>query len=181
MRLSPLNIKKQEFSKKFRGIDPDEVQAFLEKIADDWEELQTENDALKKQVEENSVQLNEYRRIEKSLQDTLLKAQENSSKTIESTKKQASLMLKESEIKAQQLIDKAKENAADIMNSIINLREERDLIIAKLKAIVNSQANLLEMKVERAGEEPNQRQTQEKTPEQKKFQVNIDQVIEKLL
>lgn len=180
MRISPVNIKRQEFSKSFRGLDPEEVQAFLEKVSEDFESLIAENEALKKTIEENNAQLAEYRRIEKNLQETLLKAQENSAKSIESTRKQASLMLKESEIKAQQIIDKAKESANEIRNSIISLREERDAIIAKLKAIVNTQSSLLEMKVERAGDEPTA--APEKKQEQpKKFQVNIDQVIDKLL
>ena len=34
-------------------------------------------------------------------------------------------------------IEKARENANDIRNAIINLREEKDLIISKLKAIVS--------------------------------------------
>lgn len=178
MKISPLAIKRQEFSKSFRGLDAEEVQAFLEKLAEQVEELIAENDSMKKQVEDASTQLAEYRRIEKNLQETLLKAQENSAKSIESTKKQASLMLKEAELKAQQIIDKAKENANEIRSSIINLREERDVIIAKLRAIITSQTNLLEMKVEKAGEEP---AAEKKIEPPKKFQVNIDQVIDKLL
>jgi cell division initiation protein len=178
MRLSAVSIKHQEFNKVFRGFDAEEVQAFLDKIADDYEELQTENEVLKKQVEEAEEQLVEFRRIEKNLQETLLKAQENSAKSMESSKKQTNLMMKEAEIKAQQLIEKAKENANEVRSSIINLREERDLIIAKLRAIINSQANLLEMKVEKAGDEP---APEKKTEAPKKHQINIDTVIEKLL
>jgi cell division initiation protein len=181
MRVTPLQIKRQEFSKKLRGFDPEEVQDFLDKIAQTFEEVTAENDALKKQVEESSAQLAEYRRIEKNLQETLLKAQENSSKAIESTKKQSGLMMKEAEIKAQQIIDKAKEQANDVRNSIIQLREERDLIIARVKAIVTSQANLLEMKVESAGEEYVPAAEKKTVELQKKRQINIDKVIEKII
>jgi cell division initiation protein len=177
MRLSPLHIKRQEFSKSFRGFDAEEVQAFMDRLADEYEELIKENDKLKKDLEEAQEQLAEYHRIEKSLQETLLKAQENSSKAIESTKKQATLMIKEAEIRAQQIIDTASENANEIRNSIISLREERDLIVAKLKAIITSQSNLLELRVEKAGEEPKP----EKKIEQKRSQINIDQVIDKFL
>jgi cell division initiation protein len=181
MRVTPLQIKRQEFSKKLRGFDPEEVQDFLEKISQTFEEVIAENDALKKQVDESSSQLAEYRRIEKNLQETLLKAQENSSKAIESTKKQSGLMMKEAEIKAQQIIDKAKEQANDVRNSIIQLREERDLIIARLKAIVTSQANLLELKVESAGDEFVPATEKKAVETQKKRQINIDKVIEKII
>ncbi len=153
MKFSPLSIKKQDFSRSVRGFDKEEVQAFLEKLADEFEDLLRENETLKKDLDDANEKLTEFRKIEKSLQGTLLKAQESSSKAIESTKKQSNLMIKEAEIKASQIIEKARENANAIRSAVINLREERDLIISKLKAVITSQAHLLEMKVEEAGEE----------------------------
>lgn len=35
MKISPLEIRQQEFTKKMRGFDPDEVQSFLESLADE--------------------------------------------------------------------------------------------------------------------------------------------------
>ena len=127
MKFSPMSIKKQEFNKVMRGYDKDEVQAFLDKLSDEFETLQKENDSLRKNLKNLTAKLNEFRRIEKNLQDTLLKAQESSSKSLESTKKQSSLMIKEAEIKASQIIEKAKENANEIRNAVINLREEKNL------------------------------------------------------
>ena len=181
MRLTSLQIKRHEFAKKLRGFDPEEVQDFLEQISHEFEDIVAENETLKKQVEETNTQLSEFRRIEKNLQETLLKAQENSSKAIESTRKQSGLMMKEAEIKAQQIIDKAKEQANDVRNSIIQLREERDLIISRLKAIVTSQASLLELKVESAGEEYMPAAEKKTNELQKRRQINIDKVIEKII
>jgi cell division initiation protein len=178
MKVSPISIKKQEFNKVMRGYDKDEVQAFLDKLADEFETLQKDNDSLKRDLEESTVKLAEFRRIEKNLQDTLLKAQESSSKSIESTKKQSSLMMKEAEIKASQILEKARENANEIRNAVINLREEKDLIVANLKAIINSQAHLLELKVESAGEEVIETGHIEQA---KKIDINVDEIVSKLL
>lgn len=179
MKVSPINIKKQEFNRSVRGYDKDEVQAYLDKLADEVESLLKENESLKRELEQANSRLVEFRRIEKSLQETLLKAQESSSKSIESTKKQTGLMIKEAEIKASQILEKARENANSIRNSVINLREERDLIVAKLRAIINSQANLLEMKVAEAGNE----EVIVKKPEQPaaKIEVDINDIVNKIL
>lgn len=123
MKLTPLNIKRHEFNKSFRGFNPEEVQSFLDELADEFEANIKEIDALKRKVEEQEEHIAEFKRIEKNLQDTLLKAQENSAKSIESTKKQTALMIKEAEIKASQLIEKAKESVDEMRNSIIKLRE----------------------------------------------------------
>jgi cell division initiation protein len=178
MKISPVSIKRQEFGKSVRGYNVDEVHVFLEKVADAVEDLQKENDKLKKELDDLTEKVGEYRKIEKNLQATLLKAQENSAKSVESTKKQTTLMIKEAEIKASQILEKARESANEIRNAVINLREERDLIIAKLKAIVNPQAHLLNVKVEYSGEEPAELKTIEQP---KKVSVDVDNIVNKLL
>jgi cell division initiation protein len=178
MKVSPISIKKQEFNKSFRGYDPEEVQAFLEKLADNFDELQKENDSFKEQLENANVHLAEFRRIEKNLQDTLLKAQESSSKAIDSVKKQTNLMVKEAEIKASQILEKARENANEIRDAVIKLREERDLLISKLKAMIDSQAHLFEVKVKDAGAESS---VMKKPEQSKKVDINVDDIVNKIL
>lgn len=178
MRLSPLNIKKQEFDKSVRGYDKDEVASFLEKVADEFEGLIKENENLKRELEAANNRLTEFRRIEKSLQETLIKAQDSSAKAVESAKRQTGLMIKEAEIKAAQIIEKARESANEVRNAVINLREEKDLIIAKLKSIVTTQAHLLEIKVESAG---NEEENQVHTETLKNIDINVDDIVNKLL
>jgi cell division initiation protein len=178
LKLSPIEIRQQEFQKKMRGYDPDEVQSFLEKLSDDLDELQKENESLKSELENVNEQLAEYKKIEKNLQDTLLKAQDSSTKSLEATKKQTGLMIKEAELKASQIIEKARENADELRNAVVNLREEKDLILAKLKAIVNSQANLLELKVKPSGDEKTKEKKGDKSA---KMDIDINDIVNKIL
>jgi cell division initiation protein len=177
MKLSPENIKKQEFKNSFRGFDKEEVQAFLEKLADDVDELQKENEELKVKFEEVNKQLSGFKKLEKNIQDTLAKAQESSSRTVESARKKTNLIIQEAELKAQQILKKARENANDVRNSLVQLREERNLIVSKLKAIINSQAQLLEIKVENDVREKESADAVEKTS---KVNVNPDDIADKL-
>jgi cell division initiation protein len=87
-------------------------------------------------------------------------------------------MIREAELKASQIIEKARESTNDIRNAVINLREEKDLILAKLKAIVSSQANLLELKVERAGDE---KTAGKKIEESNKMDIDINDILNKIL
>jgi len=178
MKLSPLLIKQQEFTKSLRGFDTEEVEDFLHKIASDVDSLLQENENLKEEVESLNQRVTEFRSIEKNLQDTLLKAQESSTKAIESSKKQTNLIIKEAEIKASQMLENAKQEINDIRNAVVNLREERDLIVAKLKSIINSQAHLLENKVKEAGDEPVQAK---KTETQENVDIDVDDIVDKLL
>jgi len=183
MKYTPFGIKNQEFNKSVRGYDKDEVKAFLEKLADEFERLQNENDKLKTDLEKMDEQLKEYRKIEKNLQTALLSATETTTKAVDSTKKQTALMIKEAELKAAQIIEKAKESANSIRHTVSQLREEKKLLIARLKAMIESQSNVLEMNVENiqsySVKKEQTKQASIKTDEQS--DINVNDILEKLL
>lgn len=178
MKLSPLFIKKQEFEKSMRGYNVDEVQAFLDKISSDMEELLNQNEQLENEVERLRHELDDFHKIEQKLQETLLKQQETSVQAIEASKKQSALIVKEAEIKASQIIQNSENIANEMRNAVAVLREEKDLIIAKLKAIVSTQSNLFEGKVKEAGEEPKKPKVQD---EPEKLDIDVDGIVDKLL
>jgi len=182
MKFTPFGIKNQEFNRTVRGYDRDEVRAFLEKLSDEFEKLQNDNDKMKVETEHIEEQLKEFKRIEKNLQQALLNTTESGSKAVDSAKKQTSLMIKEAELKSVQIIEKAKEYANSVRDSVLNLREEKKLLIARIKALVNTQSSLLEFDVQnidthvKKKEAPKERENQEDQSE-----INIDDILEKLL
>jgi cell division initiation protein len=177
MKFTPLNIKSQEFNKSVRGYDRDEVKAFLEKLSDEFAKLQSENDKYANELEELREQIKDFKKIEKNLQDTLLNAHESSNKAVDSAKKQTALLLKEAELKSSQIIEKAKENASAIRESVLKLREEKNLLIARLKGMVESQATLLEVAFEYGVDIKKEIKPKKQTPKS----INTDDILEKLL
>lgn len=182
MKFTPFGIKNQEFNRTVRGYDRDEVRAFLEKLADEFEKLQSDNDKLKAELERQEDQLKEFKRIEKNLQQAMLNQTESATKTIDSAKKQTALILKEAELKGAQLIEKAKENANSVRDSVLRLREERKLLIARLKALVDSQSSLLEMNVQNIESRPKKKEiSKELLNREDQSEINVDDILEKLL
>lgn len=147
MKISTIAIKKQEFGKSTRGYNTKEVAVFLETLADDIDLIQQENDALKKQLEQVSAELEEYKGREESLNEKLLKAQEVASHKVENAEMKGSSIVRDAEGQARQIVETARQKAKEIKSTVIELREERNLIVAKLKAIINSQARLLDLKI----------------------------------
>jgi cell division initiation protein len=178
MKLTPLLIKKQEFTKSLRGFNVEEVQSFLDQLSNEFEDLIRENESLKEEIENLSQQVIEFQKIEKNLQETLERAQESSARTMESTKRQTEFMVKEAEIKASQMMENARDDANQIRSSVITLREEKDLIVAKLKAIVATQSHLLEGKLKDAGEEQTKPKQTEST---EKVDIDVDDIVNKIL
>ncbi len=178
MKLTPMTIKSQEFSKSLRGYDAEEVKTYLEKLANEIEQMVDENEKLTVEVEELRNRNSEFKKIEKELQDTLIKTKESSSQSLESTQKQTTTMVKEAEIKSKELLEKAKEEANEIRNAVITLREERDLIISKLKAMVATQATILEGKFQKSIKETKKPETKATKDD---FEVDVDDIVNKLL
>lgn len=142
--LTPLSIRRQEFKKKLSGYDCDEVNHFLELVADSFEDLIKKNEELNFQVANLNKRIQEYQQIEKELKQTLLTAQKTTNESIETSKRQASLIIKEAEIKAKELIESAKNEAKLISDSVAELRIEKDTLVDRIRAIVNAQLQLLD-------------------------------------
>jgi cell division initiation protein len=182
MKFTPFGIKNQEFNKSVRGFDRDEVNAFLERLSDEFEHLQNENEKLKNELDRQEEQLKEFKRIEKNLQQAMLNQTESTSRTVDSAKKQTALMVKEAELKSAQIIEKAKESANSVRDSVLKLREERKLLIARIKALIDSQSSLLEMNVQNIDTRPKKKAiAKEQTNQEEQSDINVDDILEKLL
>ena len=69
MKLTPLDLRKQQFKKVFRGYDPDEVRGFVEKLAQDWEEVLEEKRRAEERVDQIEDKLRHYEKVELALQE----------------------------------------------------------------------------------------------------------------
>ena len=75
MRITPLDVRKQEFRKSVRGFDCDEVQAFLSTLADEYEAVLVDNKVLRERFTDQSEKIDEYQSMERTLRDTLMTAE----------------------------------------------------------------------------------------------------------
>ncbi len=183
MKFTPFGIKNQEFNKSVRGYDRDEVKAFLEKLSDEFERLQQANEKLKAEIERNEDQIREFRKIEKNLQTAMLSATESTTKAVDSAKKQTALMVKEAELKAAQMIEKARENANSIRDAVLKLREEKKLLVSRIKAMIDSQASLLEFNVDNIETKKVKKKEvpKESIKRSDQTEIDVDDILEKLL
>ncbi len=143
MKLTPLEIRKQEFRKAMRGFDPIEVQTFLDMVAEQYEQLLEENNALNRRVIEMETKLRDYQENERTLRETLLNVQEVKKQSEESSRRQADLMLKEAELKALEILENARKQARQIREEVNWLKSQKESFINRLRHILVSQIELL--------------------------------------
>ncbi len=143
MKITPLDIRKQSFKKVFRGIDPEEVQAFLEMTAEEFERLNRENLTFKERERTLESEVKRYRDLEEMLQETLRTAQRAADNVHESAKKEARLIVKEADISGNRAIEKARNHVQMIRNEIVELKNQRDQFTARLQALIQAQQDCL--------------------------------------
>ncbi|MBI4726791.1 DivIVA domain-containing protein [candidate division TA06 bacterium] len=145
MKLTPLDIRKQTFKKKpMGGLDPAEVLAFLEMVAGEVEELIRENTSLAERLEGLETKVDDYRRMEKTLQDTLLSAQKTSEDLRKNAEQRGDLMIKEAQFKADQIIGEARARLMDLQRQIADLKNMRSGYLAKFRSLLDSHLEMLQ-------------------------------------
>lgn len=145
MKLTPLDVRKQTFKKKgMGGLDPGEVQAFLEMVAAELEELVRENTSLAERMQGLDGKIEDYRRMEKTLQDTLMSAQKTSDELRENAEKRAELLLREAQFKADQIIGEARARLMDLQRQIADLKNLRSAYLAKFRSLLESHMDMLQ-------------------------------------
>jgi cell division initiation protein len=143
LKIAPVDIRNQQFKKVVRGADPEEVRIFLAIVADEMELLINENLELQEKSAALEVQVKEYRKVETALRDTLLTAERLSSEAKDNSRREAELILKDAVLKADRILDEATRRAYELRKEIVELKNQKDIYIARLRSLVETQLKML--------------------------------------
>jgi cell division initiation protein len=145
MRISPLDIRKQPFRRKLWGCDPDEVSSFLKLVASEFEEIIHQNNESGTQIKMLEQKLEQFVKIERILNETLITAQKATDEARVNAQKEAELIIKDSIVRSERYENEARNRAHDLEGDIITLRNQRDSFLARFKAMLITQLNLLDV------------------------------------
>lgn len=143
MEVTPLDIRKQEFKKSFSGYDKREVENFLEMVAMQLEGLIRENMSYKEQLNDVERKIDDYRRMERTLQDTLTSAQKTTDELRKNAEREGSIILKNSSLESQNIIHQAKIEESQLRSEIKTLITMKNNFIAKFKGMIEAYSKML--------------------------------------
>ena len=124
MKITALDIRQKTFEKSFRGIDKDEVQAFLNTISQQWERLGDENRELRLKLEHAQQDVQKMREVESSLYRTLKTAEDTSNNITEQAQRDADLRIREAQLQAENLLNEARQRARSIVDEAYQQAEK---------------------------------------------------------
>ena len=144
MRITPLDVRKQEFRKVVRGYESDEVNAFLATVADEYEAVLRDNKELRERILDMEDKVSEYRTMEKTLRDTLMTAERVMNESKDNASREADLIIKDAELRAQQVLDSFRTQAEELRREIIELHKEREAYLARFRSLAEAQVQFVD-------------------------------------
>ncbi|MGF7185037.1 cell division initiation protein [Desulfitispora alkaliphila] len=144
MTLTPLDIQNKSFKKGFRGYNEDEVDAFLDKIIENYEQLYKENMDLKDEVEKCKNEVNKYEKLEDTLHNSLIVAQQTAEEVKKNADERSNLILREAESKAESMIYDANKKVDEIYKQYNELLEKVKLFKIKYKSFLQAQIDSID-------------------------------------
>ena len=135
MKITPIEIRQHTFEKAMRGYRPDEVDAFLSSLSQEWERVVGDQKMIKMQLELAEKELNKLREVEMTLFRTLKTAEDTSSQIAEQARVAGEQHLSEARQKADDMLADARKRSAVMVQDAENqARFIKDNIINDLKS-----------------------------------------------
>ena len=143
MAITPNDIHNKDFSTKFKGFDPEEVNDFLEEVKKELETLIRDNKDLEKRVKFNEEKVEYFNSIQETLNKSILVAQEAADRLRENARKDAEIIVFEAEKSAQAMLREAAEKATEINRETDLIKKETRIFRQRLQILTQTQLDMI--------------------------------------
>ncbi|WP_298271042.1 DivIVA domain-containing protein [Geobacter sp.] len=146
MKITPLDIQQQQFKgKMIGGLDPEDVDGFLQMVAQEMEGLVRENTELREQCRKAAADVEQMARQEKDLREAMLAAQKITEEMKANAQKEASLLVSEAELKAEKILADAERRLAQMGDQIQELRRQKVQFESAFKSLLDTHYKMLSL------------------------------------
>jgi len=139
MKLTPLDIHHKEFGHSLRGYNEEQVDQFLDEVADEFERLFKENIDLNEKYEAANERVRGYQAMEATLNNTMLAAQQSAEAIVAKAGVESDTMLRDAELKSKELIHNALQKRQVVANELVRIKQAEEEFRARYRALLETQ------------------------------------------
>jgi cell division initiation protein len=143
MKVTPLDIQQQRFPVAFRGYERTAVDAFLDTVREEMEGLVREVTELREFRQTFEERMREFREREETLKNTMITTHKLAEDIKESSRKEASLIVKDAELKYQQMLERAREEKVGLESELLELRRKKHHFVQDIKKTLQMHLELI--------------------------------------
>ena len=140
--ITPMDIHNKEFETGFRGYDKASVDAFMAELVHDYETLYRENREMTDKIEQLEKRIAQYEKMEATMNDALVLAQETGENVKNSARKEADLIIQEAEQQRRHILEEAERQLREGCEKYAVIRNEVAVFKARMESLLNSQLQM---------------------------------------
>ncbi len=142
--ITPMDIHNKEFETGFRGYDKEAVNAFMAELVHDYETLYRDNREMTDKLKQLEKRIAQYEKMEATMNDALVLAQETGENVKNSARKEADLIIQEAEQQRRQIIAEAERQLREGCEKYAVIRNEVAVFKARMESLLNSQMQMVD-------------------------------------
>ena len=143
MKVTPLDIRRKEFKRSVRGYADEEVDLFLDEVADGLERLHQENAELQERIHRLDEQLATHLQLRDALEKTLISAQFQADETKANARKESELILRDAELKARGIVSDSYSEVQKVQQALVQLKHLEEDFRFKFRSLLEGHLKLL--------------------------------------
>lgn len=125
MAIRPVDIRRKEFKNGFRGYDANQVDDFLDEVADEFERTFAENQRMSEEITTLQERLQQFEDLESSIREALVHAQQTSRDLRRNAGKEAELIVREAKEQSHRILADSSSRIERVQESYEVLRKAK--------------------------------------------------------
>jgi cell division initiation protein len=155
MPIRPIDVRRKEFKSAFRGYDANQVDDFLDAVADEYERNYTENQRMREEVSSLRDRLQQFEELEGSIQAALVHAEQASSDLRkaateeaegikQSAQREAELTIREAQSRSHQMLADSSSRIERVQDSYTALQEAKRSFANEFRLLLKTFTDVME-------------------------------------
>ena len=125
MAIRPIDIRRKEFKSGLRGYDANQVDDFLDEVADEFERIFAENQRMLEEITSLRERLQQFEELEASIQEALVQAQQVAQDLRRNAGKEAELIVREAKEQSHRILADSSGRVERVQESYEVLRKAK--------------------------------------------------------
>ncbi len=139
-RLTPVDVRSQEFPRAFRGFDPVTVEDFRSRVAEELERLLKERAALEQRIEALNHEIEGLRNREQAINEAVVLAQQVKEDARTAAERGADLVLREARATAEDLVREARMTEQQLRRNIEAAQHQFSAYVSSFRRLLDRHA-----------------------------------------
>jgi cell division initiation protein len=144
MAIRPVDIRRKEFKSGLRGYDANQVDDFLDAVADEFERTYTENQRLTEEATSLRERLEQFEQLEDSIRASIVHAEQVSRDLRQNANKEAELIVREAKERAHRILADSSGRVERVQESYEVLRKSKQEFANDFRRLLKSYLDVMD-------------------------------------